>query len=199
MVTKYVKGQVIQSSTADMLKRKGLLDIFIPKTTSSRNWKNWKAVIDLKTCLDCLKRYGKVYQMDEYIDREPPLHWFCRCIIEPMKSIFHGEATWDEENGADYILFTQGTLPDYYINREELIALGWKSSKAPAKYAPGKMLFGGVYYNSDGRLPSAPGRIWFEADINYYSGRRNGHRILFSNDGLMFVTYDHHKTYYEII
>ena len=199
MVTKYVKGQVIQSSTADMLKRKGLLDIFIPKTTSSRNWKNWKAVIDLKTCLDCLKRYGKVYQMDEYIDREPPLHWFCRCIIEPMKSILHGEATWDEENGADYILFTQGTLPDYYINREELIALGWKSSKAPAKYAPGKMLFGGVYYNSDGRLPSAPGRIWFEADINYYSGRRNGHRILFSNDGLMFVTYDHHKTYYEII
>ena len=199
MITKNVRGRIIPNSVAAMSTRKGLLDIFIPKTTISQKWKNWKATIDLKTCLDCLERHGKVYSMDEYIDREPPLHWFCRCVIEPMKSIIHGEATWDGESGADYMLFTQGVLPDYYITRDELIALGWKSSKPPAKYAPGKMLFGGVYYNTDGRLPSAPGRIWFEADINYYSGRRNGHRIFFSNDGLMFVTYDHGATFYEII
>ena len=122
-----------------------------------------------------------------------------RCEVEPLPSILHGEATRDGENGADYSLFTRGILPDYYITRDELISLGWKSSKPPAKYASGKMLFGGIYYNTDGRLPSAPGRIWFEADINYYSGRRNGHRILFSNDGLMFVTYNHHQTYCEVI
>lgn len=45
---------------------------------------------------------------------------------------------------------------------------------------------------------SAPGRIWYEADINYYEGRRNKHRILFPNDGLIFVTYDHYLTFYEI-
>lgn len=45
----------------------------------------------------------------------------------------------------------------------------------------------------------AAGRIWYEADLNYYEGRRNGHRLLFSNDGLFFVTYDHYKTFYELM
>lgn len=61
------------------------------------------------------------------------------------------------------------------------------------------MLSGGIYQNDDGHLPDVPGRIWFEADLNYYEGRRNGHRILFSNDGLIFVTYNHYRTFYEII
>lgn len=34
---------------------------------------------------------------------------------------------------------------------------------------------------------------------DYYIGRRNGHRVLWSSDGLMFVTYDHYHTFYEII
>lgn len=137
--------------------------------------------------------------MDEYIPQEPPLHPFCRCVIEPMRAVEHGEATHDGENGADHTLFTRGILPDYYITREEAIALDWKSSKPLAKYAPGKMLFGGIYYNTERRLPYAPGRVWFEADINYYSGKRNGHRVMFSNDGLIFVTYDHCITFYEIV
>ena len=45
----------------------------------------------------------------------------------------------------------------------------------------------------------AAGRVWYEADLNYYEGRRNGHRLLFSNDGLFFVTYDHYKTFYELM
>lgn len=46
--------------------------------------------------------------------------------------------------------------------------------------------------------PSAPGRVWYEADINYYEGQRNRHRIVWSNDGLIFITYDHYHTFYEI-
>ena len=60
------------------------------------------------------------------------------------------------------------------------------------------MLGGDVFANSAAKLPSAPGRIWYEADINYYDGRRNRHRVLWSNDGLIFVTYDHYSTFYEI-
>ena len=45
----------------------------------------------------------------------------------------------------------------------------------------------------------APDRIWYEADINYKSGYRDSKRILWSNDGLIFVTYDHYRTYCEII
>lgn len=48
-------------------------------------------------------------------------------------------------------------------------------------------------------LPAAAGRIWYEADINYDGGFRGTDRILYSNDGLIFVTYDHYRTFIEII
>lgn len=67
------------------------------------------------------------------------------------------------------------------------------------KYAPGKMFTKGVYDNSDKHLPDKPGRVWYEADINYTPGKRNKHRVLWSNDGLIFVTYDHYTTFYEIV
>ena len=40
--------------------------------------------------------------------------------------------------------------------------------------------------------------ISYEADINYEFGYRGTQRILFSNDGLIFVTYDHYDTFVEI-
>lgn len=61
------------------------------------------------------------------------------------------------------------------------------------------MLFGGIHENRNGRLPSAPARIWYEADINYTKGWRGTERVVFSNDGLIFVTYDHYLTFIEII
>ena len=52
--------------------------------------------------------------------------------------------------------------------------------------------------NYDLKLPVSQGRIGYEADINYTGGKRNRERILYSNDGLIFVTYDHYQTFYEI-
>ena len=88
---------------------------------------------------------------------------------------------------------------NYYITRDELLSLGWEKGKSPAKFAPGKMVTMGIYRNDDNRLPQISGRVWYEADINYYSGRRNGHRLLWSNDGLLFVTYNHYEIFLEII
>ena len=61
------------------------------------------------------------------------------------------------------------------------------------------MVTKGVYKNRNSHLPKTDGRIWYEADINYQSGFRNSQRIFFSNDGLIFVTYDHYKTFFEIV
>lgn len=177
---------------------KGLLDVFIPETTQSTMWKYWRAILDPKLCVKCLSHHGKIYEVNEIPEPEPPLHNNCRCAILPLDAIGPGGATKDGENGADFWLAVFGRLPDYYISDFDLRALGWKKGKPPQKYAPGKMYIGGVYDNDDGHLPSIPGRIWYEADINYHEGRRNGHRILFSNDGLIFVTYDHYMTFYEI-
>ena len=55
-----------------------------------------------------------------------------------------------------------------------------------------------IYLNSNGHLPSATGRVWYEADINYYQGKRNTQRLLWSDDGLIFVTYDHYQTFIEV-
>ncbi len=115
-----------------------------------------------------------------------------------MEAVSAGEATKDGENGADWWIMNYATLPDYYITADELNKLGWDWGDKPSKFAPGKMLTAGIYNNSNGLLPQIPGRVWYEADINYTPGRHNRHRILWSNDGLIFVTYDHYDTFYEI-
>lgn len=54
-------------------------------------------------------------------------------------------------------------------------------------------------YNGGKNMPHKDGRVWYEADINYKTGKRNTQRIVWSNDGLIFVTYDHYDTFYEIV
>lgn len=178
---------------------KGRLDTFEPVTTTSANFKNWRAMLDLKTCFECRSRHGRVYAMDEFVDPEPPLHDNCRCDIIPLESVNAGNATKNSKDGADYWLKYYGDLPEYYTSKNEAKKLGWRQGKSPSTFVPDKMITGGIYENSNGHLPDAPGRVWHEADINYYEGKRNGHRVLWSNDGLIFATYDHYTTFYEII
>ena len=91
------------------------------------------------------------------------------------------------------------TIVSPYFHQPKLQALGWQRGQPVSSFAKGKMLTKGTYRNLNGHLPQIPGRIWYEADINYRSGKRNSQRILWSNDGLIFVTYDHYATFYEII
>ena len=165
----------------------------------SSNWKMWKTMLDFKTCLNCRKNHGKIYKINEIVNPEPPIHPKCRCIIERLKVLYAGTATNKGINGADWHLRLYGKLPSYYITTEQAIREGWNSKKGNLFLkCPGKMIFGGVYENRNGHLPTAPGRIWYEADINYKAGYRGTDRILFSNDGLIFVTYDHYCTFIEI-
>lgn len=178
---------------------KGLLDVYDPPSFASENYNNWIAVLDPKICENCRSRHGKIYLSEELPEDKPPLHHNCRCEIKAMKAVAAGEGTKDGKSGADWWLKNYGILPDYYISGEEAENCGWRNGKPPVRYAPGKMITMGEYSNENKHLPDAPGRIWYEADINYYEGRRNGHRILWSNDGLIFVTYDHYYTFYEIV
>ena len=102
-------------------------------------------------------------------------------------------------NGADAQLFYNNCLPSYYIRKKQARQLGWKDWEGNLnEVLPNKMIGGDTYKNREGKLPNAPGRFWCEADINYSNGYRNNERILYSNDGLIFVTYDHYQTFYEI-
>lgn len=195
---KYIKKTIVYYTSPTTIE-KGLLDTYEPQTMESVNYKNWIAILDLRTCMKCRSMHGKIYSKDEIPDVEQQLHPNCRCEIKPMESILAGGATKDGDAGADFWLKYFGVLPNYYVTEAEAKNNGWKRGKSPAKFIPGKMITMGIYNNLNGHLPQDDGRIWYEADINYYEGKRNGHRVLWSNDGLIFVTYDHYKTFYEII
>ena len=192
MYTKKVTGYIVQYIT------KGLPDTFEPVTQESGNWKRWVTHIGPFTCGYCYSRNGVILPIDE--NAEIPVHPNCHCEIITQIAVEAGTATVDGNNGADYYLKYLGQLPDYYITISDAKKLGWKAYLGNLdKVAPGKQLTKGIYRNYDGRLPRKYGRIWYEADINYSGGFRNSMRIVYSNDGLIFVSYDHYKTFYEIV
>ena len=51
----------------------------------SSKWKMWKAILDFKICLNCRKNHGKIYEINEFVYPEPPLHPNCRCEIESLR------------------------------------------------------------------------------------------------------------------
>lgn len=89
-------------------------------------------------------------------------------------------------------------LPQYYITKKTARNGGWIASEGNlCDVLPGKAIGGDVFTNREKRLPVKKGRTWYEADLNYNCGRRNADRLVFSNDGLIYVTYDHYKTFEE--
>lgn len=58
------------------------------------------------------------------------------------------------------------------------------------------MIGGDLYKNKNGKLPQK--EKWYEADLDYTKGYRKSKRILWSDDGLVFVSFDHYQTFYEI-
>ena len=166
----------------------------------SNQYKNWITTSDLRTCAHCRSLHGKVYLAAEEPNPAPPLHPNCRCIIESLRALLAGTATNKGYLGADWYLKIFGKLPNYYISYSAALDKGWGQKKGDLHIkCPQSMIFGGIYQNRNGHLPSVPGRIWYEADINYTSGYRGNDRIVYSNDGLIFVTYDHYKTFQVII
>ena len=91
-----------------------------------------------------------------------------------------------------------GELPEYYITKSEAKSLGWVPSKGNlCEVAPGRAIGGDIWTNRQKSLPTKSGRRYFEADLNYNCGNRNADRVVFSNDGLVFVTHDHYRNFEE--
>ncbi|MDQ7916996.1 ribonuclease domain-containing protein [Mesonia sp. MT50] len=87
-------------------------------------------------------------------------------------------------------------LPKYYLTKNEAKKRGWQPHKGNlCEVLPGKAIGGDYFGNREGRLPNRKGRKYYEADINYDCGGRNANRLVYSNDGLIFTTKDHYKTF----
>lgn len=103
----------------------------------------------------------------------------------------------DKEHVAAYIN-EFAKLPHNYITKNQAKKLGWQTKGTLDKVAPGKSIGGDRYGNYEGLLPKKNGRVWTECDIDYVKGNRNAKRIVFSNDGLIYYTGDHYKTFTKL-
>ena len=99
----------------------------------------------------------------------------------------------ERQPGPDVWLTLFGELPDYYITKKEAHDnYGWNERRNTlAGKIPEKMIGNEIYYNDKHILPEKEGRIWYECDVDYTSGRRNNKRLYYSNDGLMFFSPTH--------
>ena len=105
----------------------------------------------------------------------------------------HG--SYDSKDEVALFIHLYGHLPDNYISKKEAQALGWSGGSLEA-YAPGMCIGGSLFGNYEGLLPDAEGRRYTECDIDTLgAGSRGAKRIVFSNDGLIYYTADHYKSF----
>ena len=109
----------------------------------------------------------------------------------------HGSYTSKEE--VALYLHTYGHLPENYITKKQAEKLGWNNRAGNLQdVAPGKSIGGSRFGNYEGLLPDAKGRNYYECDINYEGGYRGPERIIYSDDGLIFYTADHYKSFEQL-
>jgi guanyl-specific ribonuclease Sa len=91
-------------------------------------------------------------------------------------------------------LRTAHRLPPRYVTKEAAKARGWQGGGLCAVW-PGHVIGGDTFHNFGAKLPAAPGRVYREADLDGDCRSRGAKRLIFSNDGLIFVTVDHYNTF----
>ena len=107
-----------------------------------------------------------------------------------------------DENGSytakeDVALYLHlyGKLPKNFITKKEAQNLGWSGGNLES-YAPGKCIGGDRFGNYEGLLPEKKGRTYQECDVDTLGAKERGaKRIVFSNDGLIYYTPDHYKSF----
>ena len=103
--------------------------------------------------------------------------------------------TYDSAKDVALYIHTYNKLPSNYITKKEARSLGWNGGSLE-EYAPGKCIGGERYGNYEGLLPEKKGRSYTECDIDTLGkSSRGAKRIVFSNDGLIYYTKDHYKTF----
>lgn len=115
------------------------------------------------------------------------------------KSSIDENGTYTSKEEVALYIHTFGKLPSNYVTKKEAQENGWDSKAGNLdKVLPGKSIGGDKFGNREELLPTAKGRKYYECDINYTGGHRNAERVVYSNDGLVFYTKDHYKTFEQL-
>ena len=96
-------------------------------------------------------------------------------------------------------LHTYGKLPKNFISKKDAEEQGFRFGEGDFGEAfPGMSVGGSRFGNYEGQLPEKSGRRYYECDIDYQGGRRNAKRLVYSDDGLIFYTDDHYKSFTQL-
>lgn len=117
-----------------------------------------------------------------------------------LRAFAHAAGLLQTEEFVETITSLRDTkrLPARYVTKKDAEALGWKPGADLCRTTPGRAIGGDNFGNREKRLPEAAGRRWREADLDYACGRRGPKRLVWSNDGLIFITVDHYATFKEV-
>ncbi|MCE0451901.1 MULTISPECIES: ribonuclease domain-containing protein [Brevibacillus] len=113
--------------------------------------------------------------------------------------------TWQDANPLIESLRSTGKLPSNYFTKDQARAYGWAEGKAVGswvKHIPNAQIGGDIFENNKGTLPMINGRVWYEADVGLVNtmgrNKQPGTRLVYSNDGQMWITIDHYDNFYYI-
>ncbi|MBQ1576744.1 MAG: ribonuclease, partial [Oscillospiraceae bacterium] len=104
------------------------------------------------------------------------------------------DGEYTEKDELALYIHLYGHLPGNFVTKAEAEAAGWTGG-AVGKVLPGKSIGGDRFYNREGLLPKASGRVWTECDVGERRNTRGGERIVFSNDGLIYYSPDHYDSF----
>ena len=104
---------------------------------------------------------------------------------------------YDSKDEVALYIVTYNKLPSNYITKKQAKKLGW-SGGSLEKYAPGKCIGGDRYGNYEGILPDD--KKYHECDIDTLGKKSRGaKRLVFSDDGYIYYTGDHYKSFELLI
>jgi guanyl-specific ribonuclease Sa len=63
---------------------------------------------------------------------------------------------------------------------------------------PGRAIGGDLFHNFGGQLPAASGRVYRSADLDATCRSRGPRRLVYSNDGQIYVTLDHYSSFVAV-
>ena len=114
---------------------------------------------------------------------------------EPEQAAIDEDGEYTSKEDVALYIHTYGKLPKNFIKKSEAKKLGWEGGSLEP-YAPGRSIGGDRFGNYEGLLPEAEGRRYTECDIDTMGrSSRGAKRIVFSNDGLIYYTGDHYKSF----
>ena len=114
---------------------------------------------------------------------------------EPEQAAIDEDGEYTSREEVALYIHTYGKLPQNFIKKNEAKKLGWEGGSLEP-YAPGCSIGGDRFGNYEGLLPEAEGRRYTECDIDTMGrSSRGAKRIVFSNDGLIYYTGDHYKSF----